>query len=110
MSAAARARQAVERALSLEPNLAEGHTAMAFIQMFHDWNWRDAEKSIRHALEMAPGNALVLRRAGVVALGLCRLDEAVALFQRSVEQDPLSAAAYHDLGWGVTRGWSSCRR
>ena len=62
-----RAREAVERALSLEPDLAEGHARWAWIQMIHDWDWRGAEASYRRALELAPGNAVVLRRAGLLA-------------------------------------------
>ena len=93
-----RAREAVARALGLEPDLAEGHTGMGWIQMYHDWDWRGAEASFRRALELAPSSAWVLRRAGVLAFNLGRLDEAIALYRRTVEQDPLSAAAYHNLG------------
>ena len=60
-----RAREAVERALALEPDLAEGHAMMGWIRMMHDWDWQGAEASLARALELAPGNAMVLRRAGV---------------------------------------------
>ena len=35
---------------------------MGWIQMSYDWDWRGAEASLRRALELAPGNADVLRR------------------------------------------------
>lgn len=92
-----RAREAVARALVPEQALAEGHTQLGWIQM-HDWDWRGAEASYRRALELAPGNTLVLRRAGALAANLGRLDEGIALYRRAIEQDPLSAAAYHNLG------------
>jgi cytochrome c-type biogenesis protein CcmH/NrfG len=44
----------VGRALALEPELAEGHAQMGSIQADHDWDWRGAEASFRHALELAP--------------------------------------------------------
>ena len=94
----ARAREAVARALALEPELAEAHAQMGWIQMAHDWDWRGAEVSYRRALELAPGNALVLRRAGVLAMILGRLDEAIVLARQAVEQNPLSAGAYGTLG------------
>jgi TolB-like protein/Tfp pilus assembly protein PilF len=94
----ARAREAVARALVLEPDLAEGHAEMGWIQMIHDWDWRGAEASYRRALELAPGNAVALRRAGLLASNLGRLDEAIGLVRRAVEQDPLSANAYGILG------------
>jgi len=93
-----RAREAVARALALEPDLAEAHAAMCWVQMNHDWDWRGAEASYRRALELAPGNAVMLRQAGVLALYLGRLDEAIGFYRRAVEQDPLSANAYHNLG------------
>ncbi len=89
-----RARDAVDRALALEPDLAEGHAQLAGIQMFHTWDWRGAETSTRRALELAPGNALVLRRAGMLAVIQGRVVEGLALAARAVEQDPLSASAY----------------
>jgi TolB-like protein/Tfp pilus assembly protein PilF len=93
-----RARKAVERALALEPDMPEGHAAMGWIQMSYDWDWRGAKASFARALEHAPGNALVLRMASALAWNPVRLDEGIGLCRRAVEQDPLSALAYHNLG------------
>ncbi|MDE2359794.1 MAG: TIR domain-containing protein [Betaproteobacteria bacterium] len=94
----ARARKTVARALALEPDLAEAHAQMGFIQMQQDWDWRGAEVSMHRALELAPGDAVMLRGAGMLAMNLGRLDEAIALYHQALAQDPLSAAAYHNLG------------
>ena len=91
------AREAAVRALVLEPELAEGHAQLGWIQMNHDWNWRGAEASCTKALELAPANAAVLRRAGALAANMGRLDQGIALYHRAIEQDPLSAAAYNNL-------------
>jgi tetratricopeptide (TPR) repeat protein len=92
------ARRAAERALALEPNLAEGHVRLGSIQMNYDRDWRAAERSIRRALELAPGNAIVLRLAGNLTSNLGRLEEAIELYRRAVDQDPLSPAGYQSLG------------
>ncbi len=94
----ARAREAVQRALSLEPDLAEGHARMGSIQMSYDWDWRGAEVSYSRALEVAPGNALALHGAGALAADLGHFEKAIGLFQRSLERDPLSATSYIRLG------------
>ncbi len=94
----ARAREAVTRALSLEPDLAEAHSALGWIQLFYDRDWRAAEASNRRALELAPGNAAVLRRAAVEASAFGRLDDAIELCRRALVQDPLSSNVYHNLG------------
>ena len=92
-----RSRHAARRALLLEPDLAEGHSAIGFIQMLYDWDWSGAERSYTRALELAPGNALVLRRACVLEHALGRLDEALELGRRSMEQDPLNSGSYTNL-------------
>ena len=93
-----RAREAAERSLALEPNLAEGHVLIAAIRRNCDWDWRGAEASLARALDLAPGNALVLRGAAMLAHARGQLEEDIRLSHRAVEQDPLSATAYHNLG------------
>ena len=93
-----RARKAMERALSLEPDLAEAHVALGWIRMAHDWDFRGAEASYARALGSEPRNATVLRGAGVLALTLGRNEEAIRLYRRAIEQDPLSSATYNNLG------------
>jgi TolB-like protein/tetratricopeptide (TPR) repeat protein len=93
-----RSREAAEKALSLEPDLAEGHAQLGRVQLVHDWDFRAAEVSYRRALEIAPGNSSVLDGASVLAYKLGRLDEALDLSRRVLAQDPLSAAFWHNLG------------
>jgi len=93
-----RGRVAVERALALEPDLPEGHATLAWIQLIHEWNWTDAERSLRRAMELAPGNSVVLRRAAVLAWTQNRLDEAIDFNRRAIEHDPLTTISYTNLG------------
>jgi len=92
------ARESVDRALVLEPGLAEAHDAIGWIQMTYDWNFRGAEVSYARALELAPGDQDVIRGAGVLALTLGRTEESIVLYRQALEKDPLSAAAYMNLG------------
>lgn len=98
-----RGRELVERALSLEPDLAEGHAALGWTRMVFDWDWRGADESFRRARELMPGNSVVLCYAGTMALNLGRLDEAIELYGRAVEQDPLSSFSYVSLGTAFYR-------
>ncbi|MGE5179831.1 MAG: protein kinase domain-containing protein [Bacteroidota bacterium] len=96
-----RARRAVERAIALEPDLAEAHAQMGWIQSTNDWDWRGAERSYARALELAPGNTLVLLKCGVLADNSGRLDEAIELYRRAIEHDPLSAGSNLGLGMAL---------
>ncbi len=93
-----KARDAVERALVLDPNLADAHSAMGRIHRYYDWDWAAADASFRRALALEPENANVIRRAGYLARTLGRLEEALTLGREAVELDPLNAYTHLNLG------------
>ena len=78
---------------------------MGRILVTHDWDLKAAEASYKKALELAPGSSSVLDGASVLMYKLGKLDEAVEMSRRVLEQDPLSAAFWHNLGLDVSRGW-----
>jgi serine/threonine-protein kinase len=53
-TAFASASDAVQRALAIDPELAEAHTSLASIRLHNDWNWPEAEREFRRALELDP--------------------------------------------------------
>jgi tetratricopeptide (TPR) repeat protein len=91
------ARVAARRAVVLEPELAEGHAALGWVRLSYDWDWSGANASLHRALELAPGNAEVVREAAFQAGCLGRHEEAVALAKHSVLLDPLSVQALRTL-------------
>jgi len=93
-----KAREAAERALQLEPDLAEAHAALGEILMLYDWEWRGADVSLRRALELAPGNARIIRSTAILAGFLGRMDETIALLRRAAALDPLAVPVYRSLG------------
>jgi serine/threonine protein kinase/tetratricopeptide (TPR) repeat protein len=93
-----KAREATLRALEIEPDLAEGYTALSAIQLSWDWDWAGAMASARRSVELAPGNAEVLRQAASVFRLFGSLDESIAVAQRAIERDPLSPSAFMALG------------
>jgi tetratricopeptide (TPR) repeat protein len=93
----ANAREAAQRALELDPNLPEAHAAMGAIRMFHDFDWKGADQSLKRALELAPGDARALRNAGVLARFVGQLDKALELLRRAATLDPLGVSAQLSL-------------
>jgi DNA-binding winged helix-turn-helix (wHTH) protein/tetratricopeptide (TPR) repeat protein len=49
-----KAKEAVEKALTLDNNSAEAHTSLAYIRLTYDWDWAGAEAEFRRALELDP--------------------------------------------------------
>jgi TolB-like protein/Tfp pilus assembly protein PilF/predicted Ser/Thr protein kinase len=92
-----KAREDVEKALQLDPDLAEAHAALGWIRRNYDWDWSGADNAFKRALELEPGNATVIQMAASLAATLGRFDEALRLDRRAVELDPLSIRAYSVL-------------
>jgi TolB-like protein/DNA-binding winged helix-turn-helix (wHTH) protein/cytochrome c-type biogenesis protein CcmH/NrfG len=87
-----RSREAVERALALDPNLPEAHARIGQIKRLADWDWTGADASLQRALELDPGNSAVLNLAAGLAFSLGRFEEAAELTRRAIALDPLNAA------------------
>src|SRR5882762_2234109 len=92
------AREAVERALALNPNLAEAHAQMGRIKQQVDFDWAGADASLQRAIALDPGNPEVVRMATGSAALFGRFDEALPLNRRDVAWDPLNADSWESLG------------
>ena len=78
-----------EKALALDPNLAEAHFSLglALADMF---DWPAAEREMQRALELNPNYALAHDQYAWVLLTHGRFDEALAEERKALELDPLS--------------------
>jgi TolB-like protein/DNA-binding winged helix-turn-helix (wHTH) protein len=91
------AREAVERALALNPSLADAHAQMGRIQQQVDFDWAGSDASIQRALALEPGDPEFVRLAAFSATILGRLDVALPLNLRAVDLDPLNANSWEQL-------------
>jgi tetratricopeptide (TPR) repeat protein len=91
-------REAIERALALNPNLAAAHSQMGRIRRNVDFDWAGADASIQRAMALEPGNPDYLDQAAYSAAIFSRPDEALALARRAVELDPLNPGCWSGLG------------
>jgi TolB-like protein/class 3 adenylate cyclase/Tfp pilus assembly protein PilF len=93
----ANAHGAIDRALALEPDLAEAHAGLGVVRMLYDRDWQGAETSLSRALELAPNDVQVMRATGMVIGMLGRLDQAIDLIRRAAMLDPLSVPVLRAL-------------
>jgi adenylate cyclase len=86
----ARARVAAENAIELDPNLADGYLALAYVQLGHDWDWDGAEASINRAFSLRPGDPDIV--AELARLKRVRGDDLSAFedIEQALAQDPLN--------------------
>jgi TolB-like protein len=88
---------AAQRALALDPELAEAHSMLAFV-LEEDWDWTAAEAEYKRALELAPNDASAY--AGYALWLACegRSDEALSWIQRARQLDP-TAVSGERVAW-----------
>jgi TolB-like protein/DNA-binding winged helix-turn-helix (wHTH) protein/Tfp pilus assembly protein PilF len=85
-----KARSAALRALQLDDNLAEAHTALALIYESYDWDWSGAEKEFRRAIELNPNYATAHHWYSEFLTFQGRFDDALAESDQARKLDPLS--------------------
>ncbi|UCF64511.1 MAG: tetratricopeptide repeat protein [bacterium] len=91
------AKEAIDKALEQDPNLARAHAVKGWIQMSYDWDWSGAYDSYQQALSLDPGRGALEAAQLYAALG--RFQQSVRLAKESVEKDPLSAQANFTLAF-----------
>jgi len=93
-----KARAAAQRAVELDGNLAEAHTALALIVQSSDWDWETAEKEFRRAIELNPNYATAHHWYAEHLTWLGRFDEAQRESEHARQLDPLSLIIAADNG------------
>ena len=94
------ARASATEALRLEPQLAEAHVVLAAVALYYDWDWVEAEKSLRRALEdprLAQAHSLL----GNYLISLGRQDEALRAIERAQTLAPRSVVHHFDKVWAL---------
>jgi eukaryotic-like serine/threonine-protein kinase len=83
-------RAAAQKALELDPDLAEAHVAVALVLIGADYDWPAGEKEIRRAIQLKPNLALAHDLYGTFLDTQGRFEEAQAEHGRAIELDPLT--------------------
>src|SRR5687767_6755620 len=81
---------AIQKALSLNNNLAEVYAANGLWNLDYEWNWAEAEKAFKKSIELNPGYALAYQWYGRALGFIGRFDEAIINLEKAKELDPLS--------------------
>lgn len=92
-----KSRAAAQKALELNPNLGEAHCSLAYTQAFFDWNWDEAEKSFKRAIELSPNYATVHQWYGEYLLAVGKTNDSLAELKKAQELDPLSLIIATDI-------------
>lgn len=92
------ARAAADRAVSLDPNLADGHMIAGYISFMYDWDWDEADRRFKRALALNPNDPGTHARVALFEASRGAVDAVILHARRAVELDPLSAWVRHIAG------------
>jgi adenylate cyclase len=105
------ARDAVTRALSIEPNLPEALLARGSIETNFDFNWNGAAQTLTKALALAPADPNIVTAAGNLEIARGNVDRAIELYRKAVELDPVNpqARAFLAFNLAATKRFAEAR-
>jgi len=83
-----------EKALVLNPNLADAYAQIGLIKRNYDYDWKGAHDAYKKGLELEPDNVNVIDGSSGLAYTLGRLNEAIKLERRAIDIDPVKADGY----------------
>lgn len=89
-----KARVAVSRALQIDPDLAEAHTAAGWIHFYYSWNWRASERAFRRAIQLNPADFSAHLGYAHLLSNTSRHEEALREVDRAIALDPVSPLAH----------------
>jgi serine/threonine protein kinase/Tfp pilus assembly protein PilF len=94
-----KAKEAVEKAIFLDPNLGEAHATLAHLHFVYDWDWAGAQEEFNRALELSPRSSDVRLRYAIYLAAMGKDSAAVEQIKTAHELDPVSHLTNMILGF-----------
>lgn len=85
-----KAKAAIQKALSLDPNSSEAFLISGQVKRSADWDWSGAESDLRRAIQLNSKNAHAHQRLGQLLSSLSRHDEALSAVTIANQLDPIA--------------------
>lgn len=87
-----------QKAISIAPALGDAHMVLGAVQLYGSFDFASASKELERALQLAPGNAVVLYEYARLAAYSGHMDIAITAARRGVTLDPLNLRTHRELG------------
>jgi adenylate cyclase len=78
------------RALEIDEMDADAHALQGWIKSLYEYNWKEAERHYKRAIELNPGNGDIHHIYAMYLTGMGRANEAIEIMKHGVKLDPFS--------------------
>lgn len=95
------AEKAARKALELDPELAEAHAAIGYIDLFYHWDRSEGERELLKAIEVSPSYSTAYLNYGLLLLTQSRFDESLVQLRKAQELEPTSAMISFQTEWAL---------
>jgi TolB-like protein/Tfp pilus assembly protein PilF len=95
------AEKAARKALELDPELAEAHAAIGYIDLFYHWDRAEGERELLKAIEVSPSYSTAYLNYGLLLLTQSRFDQGLVQLRKGQELEPTSAMISFQTEWAL---------
>jgi DNA-binding winged helix-turn-helix (wHTH) protein/TolB-like protein/Tfp pilus assembly protein PilF len=94
-----KAKAAAEKALALDPELADAHSVLGYVKFCYDWDFPAAAQEFTRALELNPQSATARHWYSHYFMATGDLERAMEEMQTAASLEPLSPSINVGIGW-----------
>jgi len=94
-----KAKAAAEKAIQIDGGLAEAYPALAQVAAFYNYDWPNAEREFKRAIELNPSYATAHQWYAIMLARMGQQERALAEVKLAQELDPLSLIINLNVAW-----------
>jgi DNA-binding winged helix-turn-helix (wHTH) protein/TolB-like protein/Tfp pilus assembly protein PilF len=94
-----RAKSAAQKAIELDPDLADGHVSLAYVKLSYDWDLSGAAREFSRALELNPSSPTARHWYSHYFMAAGDLGKATEQMREAFQLEPLSPSINIGVGW-----------
>jgi len=99
-----KAKEYAKKAIEIDTDIGEAHAALGLVYTFYDWNWKEAERELKRALELNTSSAIIHMSYSWFLSLTEKHEEAIFEAKQAQNLDPLSPLIISHIGlayiWG----------
>jgi serine/threonine protein kinase/Tfp pilus assembly protein PilF len=99
--AGAKARQAAEKALELDPTLGEAHASMGLVLMVFEWDFANADREFQRAIQLNPSYPYAYSWYSEFLYATGQYDKSVVEIRKAVDLEPFTPILRYNLGFSL---------